>query len=650
MKTSIARLLIVFMLLLSSLAPFTQAHALQGQPLADILRQDGTLNLNKGFRGTLNLSDWRVSLDPQRGPILRSASATWQQMGNGTNGNVSAIAIDGNGNVIIGGSFTAICGNPACNSGNVTLRGLAVWNGTSWQGLGGYGMNGGIYAIALSGNNIYIGGMFDKICSNTTCTTGTNAKNIAYWNGSAWSGFGYGLDNFVFALAANGNTVYAGGNFNKICGNAACNSGNTTVSYIAKWDGVQWSSIGYGVNNAVYALLLNGSDLYAGGYFSHLCGNLACSFNGTSVNYIAKWSTSTSTWYSIGNGLNDDVRALALGANNSIYVGGFFTQSCGNQTCNSGNITVNRIAKWDGTSSWSALGNGVNSDVYALAVNGSNIYVAGNFSQTCGNVACNSGNAAANHIAAWNGSTWSMLANGVNYSSVALAANSTTLYAGGLFTLACGDAACSAGNTTANYVAKFSVPIKTILYSNAVQDGWILESSETSNQGGTAKSTSTNVYLGDDKGNRQRRTILSFTTSSLPDNAIITDVRLTLRNATIYGGGNPIADFQGIIADLKTGFFGTSALLEASDFQAVPSKVLGPFSPSLNINNGRYSINLTNGKNYINQLVTNNGLTQIRLRFKLDDNNDASDNYLALYSGEPLALYRPQLVITYYVP
>lgn len=655
MKTNIVRSLIVFILLLSSFAPAGQVYALntdttspQAPSLADMLNPDGTLNLNTGFHGTLNLSDWQVSLDPQRGPILRTATNTWQQMQNGTNGNVSAMAIDGNGNIYIGGSFTAICGNAACNSGNVTLHGLAVWNGASWQGLGGYGMNGGIYAITLSGNNVYIGGIFDKICSNASCTTGTNAKNVAYWNGSTWSGFGFGLDNFVFALAANGNTVYAGGNFNNICGNSACNSGNTAANYIAKWDGVQWSSIGYGVNSAVYALLLNGSDLYTGGYFSHLCGNAACSFTGASVNYIARWSTSTSTWYSIGNGLNNDVRAIALGASNAIYVGGFFTQTCGNQTCNSSNITVNRIAKWNGTT-WSALGNGVNSDVYAVTTNGSNVYVAGNLSQICGNAACNSANTTVNHVTAWNGSTWSTLANGVNYSAIALAATSTSLYTGGLFTLACGDAACSTGNTTANYVAKFSVPLTATIYSTGTQDGWILESSETSDTGSSVNTAATSFYLGDNATRKQYRGMLSFNTgTALPDTAVITRITLKLKQQASVGGGNPVSTLQGFMTDIKTGYFGTFAALQIADFEATASKTLGPSIPTA-INNW-YSINLTNGQAYINKLSTNAGLTQIRLRFKVDDNNDAVANYLSLFSGDATAADRPQLVIAYYVP
>jgi len=60
--------------------------------------------------------------------------------------------------------------------------------------------------------------------------------------------------------------------------------------------------------------------------------------------------------------------------------------------------------------------------------------------------------------------------------------------------------------------------------------------------------------------------------------------------------------------------------------------------------------NLINVKGYIKKLSTNNGLTQIRLRFKLDDNNNAIANYLNLLSGNATVANRPQLVITYSLP
>ncbi len=175
------------------------------------------------------------------------------------------------------------------------------------------------------------------------------------------------------------------------------------------------------------------------------------------------------------------------------------------------------------------------------------------------------------------------------------------------------------------------------------------KSSENSNVGGTLNSAANTFNLGDDAAKKQYRGILSFSTgASLPDTAIITSVILKIRQQGIVGGGNPVTLFQGFMADLKNGFFGPYPVLQVSDFQATTSASYGPFL--LAPVSTWYNINLTSGKAFINKLSTNSGLTQIRLRFKLDDNNNALANYLSLYSGNAPAANRPQLVITYSVP
>ena len=194
-----------------------------------------------------------------------------------------------------------------------------------------------------------------------------------------------------------------------------------------------------------------------------------------------------------------------------------------------------------------------------------------------------------------------------------------------------------------------SSTVSITLTSVAAQDGWILESSENSNAGGTLNSTSSIFSLGDDASKKQYRGILSFKTSSIPDNATITAVTLKLKKQNITGGGNPVSTFLGFMVDVKKGFFGTAGTLQTSDFQATASKIVGPFSPTLSSNT--YTINLANAKTFINKLTTSGGLTQIRLRFKLDDNNNAIANYLSLFSSNTtIAANRPQLVITYTVP
>jgi CSLREA domain-containing protein len=190
--------------------------------------------------------------------------------------------------------------------------------------------------------------------------------------------------------------------------------------------------------------------------------------------------------------------------------------------------------------------------------------------------------------------------------------------------------------------------LTAILRSAGAQDGWVLESTETSKKGGTLDNAATTLRLGDNNLKKQYRSILSFSTgASLPDDAVITKVTLKVKKQGITGGGNPVTTFQGFKVDIKKGLFGTSAL-QTTDFQTPASKTYGPFVTT--IGGGWYTINLTSGKGYINKLSTPSALTQIRLYFQLDDNNNAVANYLSLYSGDAPAGSQPQLIIEYHLP
>jgi hypothetical protein len=191
------------------------------------------------------------------------------------------------------------------------------------------------------------------------------------------------------------------------------------------------------------------------------------------------------------------------------------------------------------------------------------------------------------------------------------------------------------------------VAVLTKSYRSAgSQDGWVLESSETSNVGGAMNSADTVFYLGDDAKNRQYRAILSFNTSGLPDDAVITKVTLKIKKQGL-AGSNPFSTHQGLLVDIKKPYFGTGLALAANDFQATANKsAVGTFGtvPS----SGWYSVTLLNkAYPYINKT----GTTQLRLRFKLDDDNDNTANYMKFYSGNyGTATDRPLLVIEYYVP
>ena len=205
--------------------------------------------------------------------------------------------------------------------------------------------------------------------------------------------------------------------------------------------------------------------------------------------------------------------------------------------------------------------------------------------------------------------------------------------------------------TPTNTPIPTATPIaSTVTFTSAgPQDGWVLESGEKTSKGDAVDSAAGTFNLGDDAAKKQYRGLLSFSTGAgLPDGATIIGVTLRVRKQHIVGGGNPLTTFQGFMLDIKIGPFGTKAL-QPGDFQAPASTTLGPFMPVPT--GGWYNIELTGANAFINKLATGSGLTQIRLRFKLDDNNNAVANYLSLYSGNaPAAADRPQLVITYYVP
>src|SRR5438552_1705515 len=68
---------------------------------------------------------------------------------------------------------------------------------------------------------------------------GSAADRIARWNGSSWTGLGSGMNDIVYALAVSGSDLYAGGYFT--------NAGGSAANYIARWDGSSWSPLGSGM-------------------------------------------------------------------------------------------------------------------------------------------------------------------------------------------------------------------------------------------------------------------------------------------------------------------------------------------------------------------------------------------------------------------
>ena len=182
-------------------------------------------------------------------------------------------------------------------------------------------------------------------------------------------------------------------------------------------------------------------------------------------------------------------------------------------------------------------------------------------------------------------------------------------------------------------------------YSIGADDGYLFESSENSGVGGYASATVTTsgLRMGDRSDDTQFMSIVSFDTSVLPDNATVTSATLRLRRMGVYGT-SPASWGGELRVDIKGGSgFGGSTALAASDFQAAADATnIGHLSvPSAN---GDWAAGIfTSGMSYVNLT----GTTQFRVYFQVDDNDNATDDFLAFYPGEAGLGYIPELVITF---
>lgn len=363
-------LLIALFIIFISSKTYSQEKS-QQKNISEVLDANG--KIKKGTEGSFSAKGYTINTKTGE-PVFSpdAVGGTWSAFGSGLGSSINelviCVAISGN-DIYVGGTFLTAGGNPA--------RYIAKWNGTSWDSLG-LGPNHFVRAIAISGNNVYAGGEFSE-------AGGVPASRIARWDGTTWHALGSGLfypesGASVYTIATFGNNVYAGGVFTEAGGNPANN--------IARWDGANWHPIGNGLGTFVFTIAVeNNFSIFAGGLFT------------TPHSRIAHWDGVN--WNSMGSGMSGAVSTLMLSGGN-LYAGGTFTTA--------GGVLVNNVARWNGTN-WNALGNGLTyqfslGDVISLTQCGSTIYAGGSFDVTHGNTD--------NKIAKWDGANWSPIGTEIN--------------------------------------------------------------------------------------------------------------------------------------------------------------------------------------------------------------------------------------------
>jgi len=153
---------------------------------------------------------------------------------------------------------------------------LARWSGTSWSSLGNF-ITGGlpgdnqVTSIAVSGNNVYVGGYF----ANAGGIPNTN--HIAKWNTltETWSALRNGVSGgIVEVIKFQGSDLYVGGGFTTVYDGLDL---VPEATYLAKWNGSTWSGVGTNgaapggpLNGGVLGLATDGTNLYVNGYFQDI--------------------------------------------------------------------------------------------------------------------------------------------------------------------------------------------------------------------------------------------------------------------------------------------------------------------------------------------------------------------------------------------
>ena len=389
-----------------------------------LLNPDGTLDTTTGFQGPLDLRGWEVTLDGERGPLFKPVSRpaappiAWQALPNqGLNGEVYALAVSGD-ELYVGGEFTQTA------DGSLTdLYNIARYNTTegTWHALPNRGLAGIVWALAVFGDDLYVGGGFAQTADGSL----TDLGNIACYDTSAdtWHALpNKGLDQWVTTLAVSGDDLYVGGGFTQTGDGSLMNLG-----YIARYNTTagEWVPLpNQGLNGEVYALAVSGTDLYVGGYFDQTGdGSL------THLGNIARYDTSAGTWHPLPNqGLKGSVDALAL-SGTVLYVGGWFDQTGGGAQTDLGSIV-----HYDTTAGeWHALPNqGLDGWVETLAVSGDDLYVGGYFTQTADGSLTDLYNIA--RYDTTDGSWYPLPNRGLNDIVRTLAVSGGDLYVGGDFT------------------------------------------------------------------------------------------------------------------------------------------------------------------------------------------------------------------------
>lgn len=400
--------------------------------------------------------------------LRRWDGAAWTDVAE-VEGAVAGLAFDGDGSLLVFGSFTSIDGHP--------VQHLARWDGAAWLPIDGLpdapvdallvdeqgiciagafstigaasalgvachdeqgwtsrdltGIDGGMWALARDADGALVGaGLFE-----VTGRSGGEGGSIAKWDGTKWVLLGGGLIfpalgdptavGMVSSVARVSRGLLVGGVFTRAGGPA-----DVEVTHLALWDGRSWTAVGdvqLGGNKhtVVGRILPIDEGAVVTGTFSAISGVPATGivrWDGDSVHALHEPDRRS-------DGVLGSVFALSARGACGLYVGGSFSFV--------GSVRANNVARFDPESGWSSLGEGLPGTVLSIAVASNGDVYAG-----ASTLAGSASHPQIDTVAVFRDGNWTEVGGGIEGPVFALAAaERDVIVAGGSFRRAGGQPA-----------------------------------------------------------------------------------------------------------------------------------------------------------------------------------------------------------------
>jgi hypothetical protein len=300
------------------------AGGVQVTPVASAI-VNGKLRLvstENNFNDQQNIADWD--------------GTNWNLIGK-IAGRLTRQLLHRDGITYIIGEISAINGVPANN--------IAAFDGANWRALG----QGLRYPTAID----FLG----------TNLVAADANGLHLWDGNAWQALAPPFDAAWTALTVDSDILYA-------AGNRLLENSTATAAEVVRWDGHQWTILGFNSKGgSISTLRVVDGRIYAGGYFTEA--------GGAPAKMLAVFDAGT--WRELGGGINTNdspwpasiIHAIEPDGEGGVFVAGYFYKL--------GNTLADSICHWDGEE-WRTLGSAaIGGEVHSLRREGRDLYAFGLF-------------------------------------------------------------------------------------------------------------------------------------------------------------------------------------------------------------------------------------------------------------------------------